>query len=179
MPGDPAICDEASAVVLTAAYLLKNVAVKLPPFWHNNIKRWLVHTKYQLCLKGVTVSQTKFDDIVQSMSQNNAVKVHDLIRAPPADDPYGHLKSHLLRMYSKTDFTRYEAINSLPFSGDMLPSALMSKMLSLLPPGQGACFFLRGTFLKHLPADVQSHLVHDSSSDPLTLALRADKIHQS
>ena len=82
-------------------------------------------------------------------------------------------------MYGKTDFTRYEAINSLPFSGDMLPSAQMSKMLSLLPPGQGACFFLRGTFLKHLPADVQSHLVHDSSSDPLTLALRADKIHQS
>ena len=103
MPGDPPICDEASAVVLTAAYLLKNVAVKLPPFWHNNIKRWLVHTKYQLCLKGVTVSQTKFDHVVPSMSQNKTVKVLDLVCPPPHDNPYGHLNNCLLRMYGLTD----------------------------------------------------------------------------
>ena len=54
----------------------------------------------------------------------------------------------------------------------------MSKMLSLLPSGHNACFFLRGAFLKRLPPDVQSHLVHDSTSDPLSLALHADEIHQ-
>ena len=103
----------------------------------------------------------------------------DLIHTPPSDDPYSPLKSSLLRMYSLTDYAHYKAINSLPFSGDMLPSALMSKMLSLLPSGHRTCFFLRGAFLKRLPTDVRSHLVHDSSSDPLTLALCADKIHQS
>ena len=49
------------------------------------------------------VSQTKFDYIVQSMSQNDAVKVLDLISATPTDNPYGHLKSRLLRMYDLTD----------------------------------------------------------------------------
>ena len=34
-------------------------------------------------------------------------------------------------------------------------------------------------FFKRLPADVQSHLVHDRTSDPLSLALCADEIHQS
>ena len=61
----------------------------------------------------------------------------------------------------------------------MLPSALMSKMLSLLPAGHEACFFLRGVFYKRLPAEIRSHLVHNNTLDPLTLSLRADKIHQS
>ena len=154
MPVDPAVLDEASSVLLTAADLLMNVAVKLPPFWPDNITTWLVQTKSQFRLKGVTVSQTKFDYVVQNMSQNNAVKVLDLIHTPPSDDPYSPLKSSLLRMYSLTDYAHYKAINSLPFSGDMLPSALMSKMLSLLPSGHRTCFFLRGAFLKRLPTDV-------------------------
>ena len=75
-------------------------------------------------------------------------------------------------MYALTDYAY--------LSQDMLPSALMSKMLSL-------CYrldmmlvsFLCGAFLKCFPADVRSHLVHYSTSDPLSLALRADEIHQS
>ena len=106
-------------------------------------------------------SQTKFDYVVQAMSQSDAVKVLDLIRAPPADNAYGHPKDHLLRMYILTDYARYEAISSMPLSGDMLPSALMLKMLTLLPANHQACFFLGGAFLMHLPPDVRAHLVHD------------------
>ena len=66
---------------------------------------------------------------------------------PPDNDPYSHLKIHLLQMYALLAYLRYEAITSLPFSGDMLPAAQMSKMLSLLPFGHEACFFLHGVFL--------------------------------
>ena len=76
-------------------------AVKLPPFCPDNIQTWLIQSQFRLM--GVTASQTKFDYVVQSMSQNNAVKVFDLIHTPPADDPYSHLKSCLLRMYGLTD----------------------------------------------------------------------------
>ena len=120
IPGDPTVLNEASAIILTTADLLMNVVVKLPPFWPNNIETWLVQTESQFCLKDVTVSQTKFDYVVQSMSQNDAVKVLDLLRTPPEHDPYGHLKSRLLRMYGLTGYACYEAINSLPFSEDML-----------------------------------------------------------
>ena len=115
----------------------------------------------------------------QSMSQTDAVKVLDLIRAPPADNPYGHLKDRLLQMYALMDYPRYETIYSLPLSGDMLPSTLMPKMLCLLPSDHQACFFLCGTFLKCLPADVRAHLVHDRTKDPLFCAFQADKIYQS
>ena len=127
----------------------------------------MVQAESQFHLKGVVTSQTKFDHVVQSMSQNDAVKALDLILASPHDDPYCHPQNRLFRMYGVTDYAGCEAITSLSFSGDMLPSALMSKMLSLLPSGDKACFFLHGAFLKSLPADVQSHLIHDRTSDHL------------
>ena len=149
---------------------------KRPPFWPDNKETWLIQSESQFGLKGVKCSQTKFDYVVQAMSQSDATKVLDLIRAPPADH-YRHIKEHLLKMYALTDYARYEAISSLPLSGDMLPSALMSTMLALLPADHQACFFLRGDLLKRLPSDVRAHLVHDRTSYPLSLALHADKIY--
>ena len=52
-------------------------------------------------------------------------------------------------------------------------------MLTLLPLGHKPCFFLRGAFLKRLPADVRAHLLRDDFSDPIALALKADEIYQS
>ena len=82
-------------------------------------------------------------------------------------------------MYALTNYASYEAISSLLLSGDTLPSTLMLKMLALLSSGHKACFFLTGAFLKGIPADVRSHLVHDRTMDPLSLALPTDEIYQS
>ena len=82
-------------------------------------------------------------------------------------------------MYALTDYVCFKTISSLPLSGDMLPSALMSNLLALLPADHQACFFLHGAFLKRLPSNVRPHLVHDWLLDPLSLALLADKIYQS
>ena len=118
MAGDPAVLDERpEGLVLTTADLLNTIAVKLPLFWPDNIETWLIQSQYQFHLKGVTVSQTKFDHVVQSMSQKDAVKVLDKIHAPPCDNPYGHLKNCLLGMYDLTDYARFEAISSLQFWG--------------------------------------------------------------
>ena len=82
MPGNPAVIEVIPAALSTAD-LLNAVAVKLPPFWPDDIETWLVQSESQFRLKGVTTSQTKFDYFVQAMSQSDAVKVLDLIRAPP------------------------------------------------------------------------------------------------
>ena len=80
MPGDPAVLEDTEDVlVLSATNLLAAVAIKLPPFWPDNIETWLVQSKSQFRLKGVTCSQTKFDYVVQAMSQSDAAKVLDLI----------------------------------------------------------------------------------------------------
>ena len=113
------------------------------------------------------------------MSQSDTVKVLDIIKAPSANNPYGHLKDCLIRMHALTYCSRFEAIWSLPLSGDMLSPPQMSKMLALLPADHQACFFLRGAFLKHLSPDVRVHLVHEKTRDPLSLALHSDEIYQS
>ena len=82
-------------------------------------------------------------------------------------------------MYSLNDYAHSGAIAKLPLSEDMQPSSLMSQMLGFLSVSHEPCFFLQATFLKRLPVDIQSHLVHDRTSDPLTLALHAYEIFQS
>ena len=114
MPGDPAVLEEAGDVpILSATNLL---AVKLPTFLPENIETWLVQAKSEFRLKGDTCSQTKFDYVVQVMSQSDAVKVLDLIRAHPVSNPYQHLEDQLLKMYALTDNACFEAIFSLLLS---------------------------------------------------------------
>ena len=61
----------------------------------------------------------------------------------------------------------------------MLPSALLSRMRAPLPIEHQECLFLRYAFLKQLPADVGSHLVHDKTADIAVLSQRADEIYRS
>ena len=159
--------------------LLNTVSVKVPAFWPDSAEAWFVQVEAQFALKGVTVSLTKFYYCVSAFNQETANQVLDLIKSPPSSEPYEALKQRLLKLFALDDFQRYEAISSLPLSGDMKPSKLMSSMLALLPVGHKPCFFLRGAFLKRLPADVRAHLLRDDFSDPISLALKADEIYQS
>jgi len=155
--------------------LLNTVSVKVPAFWPDSAETWFVQVEAQFALKGVTASLTKFYYCVSSFNQETANQVLDLIKSPPSSEPYEALQNQLLKLFAQ----RYEAISNLPLSGDMKPSKLMSNMLALLPVDHKPCFFLRGAFLKRLPADVRAHLLRDDFSDPISLALKADKIYKS
>ena len=146
------------------------VALKLPVFWPDSCESWFINAESQFHLKNITSSVTKFDHVIASLPQNEIDNVVDIIRNPSATDPYGVLKARLLQTHSLTDYAQCESIMSLPLSGDMLPSALLSRMRVL---------FLRYAFLKQLPADVRSHLVHDKAIDISILAQRADEIYRS
>ena len=50
MLGDPAVLGDTD-YALTTADLLNNVAVKLPPFWPDNIETWLVQYESQFRLQ--------------------------------------------------------------------------------------------------------------------------------
>ena len=96
MPGDPTILEGVLVgTALTTTDLLNAVAVKLPLFWLEDIETWFVQYESQFGLKGVQSSQTKFDYCVQSMAQEVAVEVLDLIRNPPANKPQGHATPHV------------------------------------------------------------------------------------
>ena len=159
--------------------LLNTVSVKVPAFWPESAEAWFIQVEAQFALKGVSSSSTKFYYCVSAFNQDTANQVLDLIKSPPAADPYGALKNRLLKLFALDDYQRYEAISNLPLSGDMKPSKLMSNMLALLPSGHEPCFFLKGAFLKRLPADIRAHLIRDDFSDPISFALKADEIYKS
>ena len=59
MPGDPAVFEEAKNVpaFLSAANLLAAIALKLPPFWPNNIETWLIQSNRSSPLKELPADQ--------------------------------------------------------------------------------------------------------------------------
>ena len=125
------------------------------------------------------VSRTKFYHAVAVLPQKVAAQILDLICTPPAGDPYEVLKDRLITLYSLIDDKQFEALVSLPLSGDQKPSHLMNQMLALLPNNYKPDFILRGLFLHRLLSDVCSHLLQENVSDPHALALKADKLFQS
>ena len=84
-----------------------------------------------------------------------------------------------LTLYTLNDYQRFEALVSLPLSGDQKPSHLMNRMLALLPDDYKPDFILRGLFFRCLPINVQSHLLHKKVSYTRALALKADELNHS
>jgi len=131
---------------------LTTISMKLPTFWTDSPEVWFIQAE---------ASQTKFRNCVAALPQDVACRLLDLVRAPPVDS-YEALQRRLIQ----SDFQPYQALQSLPLLSDQRPSELMDKMLILLPKEEKPGFFFRGLFMDRLPADIRSHLLTESISDP-------------
>ena len=74
------------------------------------------------------------------------------------NDEISEPPGHLITLYKLNDYQRFEALVSLPLSGDQKPSHLMNRMLALLPDDNKPDSILRGLFLRCLPINVGSLL---------------------
>ena len=72
--------------------LAANVSMKLPVFWPDAAEVWFAQADAQFAIRNVTVSKKKFYNSVAVLPQEVALQILDLIRAPPAGDPYGVLR---------------------------------------------------------------------------------------
>ena len=125
-----------------------NILMKLPAFWPDAAEVWLTQADAQFAIPNVSVSKTKFYHGVALLPQEVASHILDLIRAPPAGDPYEVLWEHLITLYSLNNYQRFEALVSLPLSGDQKPSHLMKRicwpifqMITSQTSSSGGCFF--------------------------------------
>ena len=155
------------------------VHMKLPTFWPDAAEVWFAQADAQFAIRNVSSSKTKFYHAVAVLPQDVASQILDLIRAPPTSEPYEVLRERLIKLYTLNDYQRFEALVSLPLSGDQKPSHLMNRMLALLPDDYKPDFILRGLFLRRLPIDVRSHLPREKVDDLRALALKADELYQS
>ena len=113
--------------------LVANVSMKLQVFWPDAAKVWFAQAGAQVAFRNVSGSKTKFYHDVAVLPQEVLSQVLDLINAPPAGDPYEVFREGLITLYMLNDYQPFEALVSLPLSGDQKPSHLMNRMLALLP----------------------------------------------
>ena len=73
--------------------------MKLPVFWPDVAEVWFAQADAQFAIRNMTVSKTKFYPVVAVLPQEVASQILDLIRAPPAGDPYGVLHEFLITLY--------------------------------------------------------------------------------
>ena len=126
----------------------KQFCLKLPPFWPESAEVWFAQANAQFNIKGINRSTPKFYHCVASMSQEVASQLLDLIRTPPAFEPYEVLKAQFVKTYALNDYQRFESRVSLPLSVDQKPSHLMNRMLALLLEDYKPGFILQGLFLR-------------------------------
>ena len=87
-----------------AVPVVANVSMKLPTFWPDAVEVWFAQADAQYAIRNLTVSKTKFYHVVSVLPQEVASQILDLIRAPPARDPYGVLREHLITLYTLNDY---------------------------------------------------------------------------
>ena len=117
-------------------------SIKLPVFWPDPAEVWFAQAEAQFTIRYVTVSKTKFYQVVAVLPQEVASQILDLICTPPAGNPYKVLRERLITVYSLNNYQQFEALVSLPLSRDQKPSHLMNQMLALLPNNYKPDFIL-------------------------------------
>ena len=153
------------------------VNVKLPEFWSEAAHVWFVQANIEFAVKSVSVESTKFSYVVAALPESVALRVADALMDPDPSNPYTVIKERLLKVFTLNDYQRAERLLDLPPMGDERPTAIMDRMLALLPddanreqPG----FLFRTLFLRKLPADIRSHLIALKGESMRSLAEKGD-----
>lgn len=152
------------------------VALKLPPFWKNNIKLWFIQAESNFELSGITNENTKYNNIVAAVDPETLTNVSDILLNPPANDRYNILKERLIQEFSDSKNRQIRKLLSELQLGDDKPSHLLRKMRELA--GQSLNDdFLKNLWLQRLPSEIQT-ILSVSSENLESLAKLADKIFE-
>ena len=164
--------NEVPAAAPAAVYA---VSLKLPEFWESSAAAWFVQAEAQFAVRNITADDTKYYYVVAALSSSTASRALSLLQAPPAEDKYNELKSHLLQVYELSDAERASRLFALHGLGDSKPSELMDRMLNLLGPHKPDFLFTH-LFLKQLPPQIRAALASSDVKDCRRLAMEADRV---
>ena len=124
----------------------------------------------------MTVSTTKFNHVVASISPQAAASVRDIIKSPPAVDPYQGLKDALIRRNAPTRHQCLQRLLHHTVLGDRKPSELLRSMRRLHDDATDTDLF-KELFLSRMPKETRAVL---TAADPATsldnLADMADRM---
>ncbi len=153
--------------------LASAVSVKLPPFWSDKAVVWFAQAEAEFTLKNITQDNTKYSYVVAAMTTEASTQVMDFLQAPPTQNKYEAIKARLLEAFTLSDREKSARILDTNGLGDAKPSALLGKMLALVPAGEQPGFLFRELFLRQLPSDIQTHLAQSNKIGYRACDLRA------
>jgi len=161
---------------ITASPSRSNVV--LSDFWANEPRIWFKRTEAIFRRAHVTSSHAKYDHVPAKLPNDILVTVFPLMDeiSDSTPDPYERLRSRLLDACSPSKWTLANRLIHLPPLGDQKPSALMDKMLSLLPSGEPAGILFQTHFLNRLPEHIRDHLASRDFADVRAMAAHADRL---
>jgi hypothetical protein len=136
------------------------VNVKLPEFWSADPDLWFSQAEAAFRRTHVLDSHVRYDFVLMKLPEDVLISVRDVVRAVTDDteDPYGLLKSRLVSSYAQTKWQLANKLLDVPDLGDQRPSALMDKMMSLLPAGEKPGILFQALYLRRLPLDMREHV---------------------
>ena len=105
------------------------IQFKLPPFWLKDQAMWFIQRSAQFTTCSITVSRTKFDYMVSSLSPKYAAEVWDLLLNSPAEQPYETLKRVLMNHTSVSEQHYLQQLQTIKEElGDHKPSQVLWRM---------------------------------------------------
>lgn len=154
------------------------VALKLPDFWTSQPEVWFTQAEAQFHIRGITTDATKYYYVIAALDQDTATRLLDILRSPPDQDKYQHLKDQLLKTFGLSRRDRAAKLLDMAGLGDRKPSALLADMRSR-SHGHTSCMLFEEIFLRQMPDDIRMQLAQQDFSDLDVVAERADALWQA
>lgn len=159
-------------VPITAA-----ISVKLPEFTPTAPKYWFRMIESTFRLKRITSDISKYDHTLAALPKEVGLQLILFIDNPPASNKYETLKEKIIEEFQPKPQEAAAMILDLNGLGDLKPSHLLTKILTLLPEEEAAkpSIVIKEIFLRQLPPDVRAHLTDKHSLSLSDLAKEADQ----
>lgn len=154
------------------------VAIKLPEFWTKMPAIWFIQVESQFAIRNIKVEQSKFHYVVQSLPQDVAASVYDILIQDSAT-PYTNLKKALIERHSMSEGKRIEALLSGEEMGDKKPSEFYRRLQTLA--GQSTIVtesLILELWKRRLPTLVRVSIKASSKSKMEELLEVADDIYE-
>ena len=147
------------------------VTVKLPDFYENDPEMWFVRAECQFRTKRIVDDTTKFDHIVQSLSEKVARRVRRLILYPPATDKVTALKAGLMTAYGRSQLEKDTALLSMRMT-NLKPSEVIARAEAL---NSDPKTFFKTFILSQFATEVKTAIANMEFTRLVEMGVAADK----
>ena len=147
------------------------VTVKLPEFYEHDPEMWFVRAESQFRTKKITDDLTKFDHLIQCLSEKVARRVRKIILNPPTTDRVAALKAGLMVAFGRTQLEKDTSLLSMRMA-DLKPSEVIATVEAL---NADPSTFLRAFILSHFSPEVKTAIANMEFASLAAMGVAADK----